>query len=75
MNFEEALKLKTDKQIKNSSDFKIVCPSSIYDPIGNEKFKEDIPYFKLTDLDAKKYSTNDKYDIMDINIQVFNHYR
>jgi len=75
MKFEEALKLKSEKQIKNSSDFKIVCPHFIDDPIGNKKFRDDIPNFKLTDLDAKKYSTNEKYGIMDININVFNQYR
>ncbi|MCD8410487.1 hypothetical protein [Tenacibaculum finnmarkense] len=75
MNFEEALKLKSEKQIKNSSDFKIVCPHFIDDPIGNKSFIHNIPKFKFTDLDAKKYSTNEKYGIMDINIQVLNQYR
>jgi hypothetical protein len=75
MNFEEALKIKTEKQIKNSSDFKIVCPHYIDDPVGNGKFIKDISFLKLTDLDAKEYSTNGKYGIMDINIQVYSHYR
>ncbi|AXT20999.1 hypothetical protein D7030_00120 [Flavobacteriaceae bacterium AU392] len=75
MNFEEALKLKLEKQIQNSSDYIIVCPHAIDDPIGNEKFRNDIPKWKLTDLDAQNYSTNGKFGIMDININSFNHYR
>ena len=75
MNFEEAQKLKLEKQIENSIDYKIVCPHFIDDPIGNENFRKDIPKLKLTDLDAKKYSTNGKFGIMDININSYNHYR
>ena len=75
MNFEEALKLKLEKQLENSIDYKIVCPHAIDDLIGNEKFRNDIPKWRLTDMDAKTYSTNGKFGIMDINKNSFNHYR
>ena len=68
MIFEQALKIKTEFSEGVSSKIYRVCPNPKTDFRGYNEYLVALKEFKnLTDEDAKKYSTNSDFEILEGN--------